>query len=1300
MALFEEGPPLALTVQRAVIDPARLRPAEVLALQRAAGNRAVSRLLQPKQQVASGAADDAAWQQAVQRQEDEEEVQAKALVQRRSDGSFEAGPGVEGSLASQKGGGSRLPDDVRDLMESRFGADFGGVRVHTGGEAVQLSKELNAQAFTHGQDIYLGAGRYEPGTAAGQRLLAHELAHVVQQTGLAARDVPAQARIQRVTDSTAEFLRGLLEQMKEPAGGLTTNAAEATRIFEDLQAVLQKGIGVSSKLPLPFDTALEYFGEVHHAGERAPQILREAEELLKSDAKDGEAIRQGQQLVQEMGDLTQRSGLAHIKLISLGRAAREILDKRDEPQPSAEEPVPEVSERSRQTEEMAPLIPPPPKEPALEPPRPKYIDFPEGQVPEPPRPGYIDEPAEDLPPQLPEILEEASEPPQARPRQQIGLLEYARSQRGDKRAKTLGPEEREARARKAKIEKVIALEEEYGYHVASFDRLVEEWKFLRYPGSSAGVGITIKFIFGLAEGVGPASAKAGLDVSLGVSGKVAGGDDYKVRPSLSFKIMASATFQAAWELSAGISYTFTMGETYDSVEHFVAHYMKTLGLFSLKVRSVRLGQLKKMQQDPEVIEAQKALREQAESEEKELVGGSEGYKKLQQLQAQKPGKVEAHKVGIEGGFKIGAGPLSLGISGSASAQYKRFTKQVSAADFQKQNFAQNRRVKAVELLPHDLADRVRKICERDTAAAQGARTDPVLKGHRAQALIDALKMLPDPALESISEALHFGKSFTEATQRRTDAHRAQILKALADSDWDTTEGWKERGRLTTAMGTEPPAGKQDVKELVKTGSYVEVALAGSVATPIGVNITLSGTWSRIRGDANPDNDGNYLNLKLGFDRSMIGHTVVNAALQDTDALAEATQTAEDTVAAWANLEDWIVNDESSDSVIGSVNQLLTGGSLAGMSADKVAIGVLGLGASVEMNLYKSDVSPDRFKYQLQYVRLTRETKSSLETSIPISSTPPISLGIGGERSKSQFIKEFIGTNTLSYVSTAYRGIIKHPEGKKEWSDWVMEHKDGLWRIFRNIATEDTNARKEAEAITGLVPECEEQIKKYEATKLEGWEFKWPYFVQMRTVMEQGFDEEATKRASLKRQDLASFAWRGVEESLQRAKITVNLAGGIELESVQIAKGWWRIGADWWLMRKIKGYSAADVAKEFVHQYRDIGDLFYSGAALKLKFKLPAGKVVRAEAKLPAVMEKAIVEAFYDESKDLAAFPKNVAPELHFAEVLGRARVIEKLSSGAGRERWRKDLETEFVPELWRRLAMEAGLEGKVTEGDV
>ncbi|MEQ8997202.1 MAG: DUF4157 domain-containing protein [Coleofasciculus sp. B1-GNL1-01] len=111
-------------------------------------------------------------------------VQMRQMIQRahQIDGNQASGD-LENRLNASKGGGSPLSEDVRRFMEPRFGADFSGVRVHTGGEAVQMNQELGAQAFTHGSDVYFGAGK-SPGN---NELTAHELTHVVQQTGVVQR---------------------------------------------------------------------------------------------------------------------------------------------------------------------------------------------------------------------------------------------------------------------------------------------------------------------------------------------------------------------------------------------------------------------------------------------------------------------------------------------------------------------------------------------------------------------------------------------------------------------------------------------------------------------------------------------------------------------------------------------------------------------------------------------------------------------------------------------------------------------------------------------------------------------------------------------------------------------------------------------------------------------------------------------------------------------------------------------------------------------------------------------------------
>jgi hypothetical protein len=229
-------------IARAMTAPiGALAPADILALQRVAGNRAVERLLAERMQnqqpdrlaiqakLAVGAANDLYEREAdsiaatvmqkdapslpsIQRQpapeDDEERVQAKPLapsitpliqrqeipeeeedeggilIQRRSDGGLaNVEPGVEGDIEQARGSGQALPIELRARMERSFGVDFSRVRVHTGGAADSLNRSLQSRAFTTGRDIFFRMGEYNPANRQGQRLIAHELTHVVQQNG-------------------------------------------------------------------------------------------------------------------------------------------------------------------------------------------------------------------------------------------------------------------------------------------------------------------------------------------------------------------------------------------------------------------------------------------------------------------------------------------------------------------------------------------------------------------------------------------------------------------------------------------------------------------------------------------------------------------------------------------------------------------------------------------------------------------------------------------------------------------------------------------------------------------------------------------------------------------------------------------------------------------------------------------------------------------------------------------------------------------------------------------------------------
>jgi Domain of unknown function (DUF4157) len=112
------------------------------------------------------------------REDDQTIIQTKSYMGQ----SDNVGSNIQSQLASSIGG-QPLPVDTRTLMESRFGHDFSAVQVHSDANAASMNRQLNAMAFTHGQHIYFGDGQYAPNTQTGEHLLAHELTHVVQQTG-------------------------------------------------------------------------------------------------------------------------------------------------------------------------------------------------------------------------------------------------------------------------------------------------------------------------------------------------------------------------------------------------------------------------------------------------------------------------------------------------------------------------------------------------------------------------------------------------------------------------------------------------------------------------------------------------------------------------------------------------------------------------------------------------------------------------------------------------------------------------------------------------------------------------------------------------------------------------------------------------------------------------------------------------------------------------------------------------------------------------------------------------------------
>ena len=122
--------------------------------------------------------------------------------------------------------GQPLDTGTRAFMEARFGHDFSSVRIHSDGKASESAGAVASRAFTLGDDVVFGTGQYAPGTTDGQRLLAHELTHVIQQRGVVAQGVlglevsspsdPLEQEAERISQTIAARPTEVLQRHASP----------------------------------------------------------------------------------------------------------------------------------------------------------------------------------------------------------------------------------------------------------------------------------------------------------------------------------------------------------------------------------------------------------------------------------------------------------------------------------------------------------------------------------------------------------------------------------------------------------------------------------------------------------------------------------------------------------------------------------------------------------------------------------------------------------------------------------------------------------------------------------------------------------------------------------------------------------------------------------------------------------------------------------------------------------------------------------------------------------------------------
>ncbi len=219
----------------------------------------------------------------------------RVSIQRAAAGAAAVNANVEERIEGARGGGQALPKDTQSQMSESFGADFSGVRVHTGTESNQLNRSLNARAFTTGQDVFFADNEYNPHSSGGQELIAHELTHVVQQGAAPAK--PAQRAATTGDDEEETVLTKPVEAQRdhqpgeedELPGGLSLK-----RLQTSLQRAALPGMGhldglLTGLMPAP-STSTEHKSVQRAEGDEVkPEDKKELIENAKDQGKETSA---------------------------------------------------------------------------------------------------------------------------------------------------------------------------------------------------------------------------------------------------------------------------------------------------------------------------------------------------------------------------------------------------------------------------------------------------------------------------------------------------------------------------------------------------------------------------------------------------------------------------------------------------------------------------------------------------------------------------------------------------------------------------------------------------------------------------------------------------------------------------------------------------------------------------------------------------------------------------------------------------------------------------------------------------
>ncbi len=144
--------------------------------------------------------------------------------------------GLAQAVDDRRGHGQPLPDRTRAKMEAGLEQDLSGVRVHTDSAADRLSRQLSAKAFTTGQDVFFRQGAYDPGSSSGDKLLAHEMTHVVQQGNAPAKLAGKKMNVSEPGDAGEQ-------EADRVAGTIASPAGVSRQEDDELERSVQRQLG-------------------------------------------------------------------------------------------------------------------------------------------------------------------------------------------------------------------------------------------------------------------------------------------------------------------------------------------------------------------------------------------------------------------------------------------------------------------------------------------------------------------------------------------------------------------------------------------------------------------------------------------------------------------------------------------------------------------------------------------------------------------------------------------------------------------------------------------------------------------------------------------------------------------------------------------------------------------------------------------------------------------------------------------------------------------------------------------------